>query len=294
MNANTLKIAIAQINCTVGDLAGNAAKIREAAEDACRRGADLLITPELALCGYPPEDLLLREDFYRACERELLALAEACRGIDVLVGHPLYADGETYNAASLLRDGQLAASYRKARLPNYEVFDEVRYFAACEKACVIDVRGVAVGVNICADVWEPGTATAAREAGAEVLLVLNASPFHMDKQDLRLEVVRERVAEAGLGVLYCNLVGGQDELVFDGASFALDADGSLSYQAAAFEERVDIVEFQAGRFRSEVKVERACIEAQVYEALKLGVRDYIGKNRFPGAILGLSGGSIPR
>ena len=290
MNTVILKIAVAQLNSTVGDLRGNAAKIRAAAHSARDTGVHLLVTPELSLCGYPPEDLLLREDFYFACERELSALATACVGIDVLVGHPLFADGEAYNAASLLRGGRVFATYRKNRLPNYEVFDEVRYFASGEEACVVEVQGVRVGINICADVWESGTASAARAAGAEVLLVLNASPFHMDKHNQRLDVLRERVSEAGIGVLYCNLVGGQDELVFDGGSFALDANGALSYQAPAFEERVDVVEYAAGHFHSPVKVARGSVEAEVYAALTLGVRDYIGKNGFPGAILGLSGG----
>ncbi|MBS1210159.1 MAG: synthase [Proteobacteria bacterium] len=290
MNTATLKIAVAQLNSTVGDLAGNAAKIRHAALQARTDGAHLLITPELALCGYPPEDLLLRADLFRACETELQDLAEACVGIDVLVGHPLAEEDQRYNAASLLRDGKVLATYRKQRLPNYEVFDEVRYFASGEAPCVVDVQGVSVGINVCADVWEAGTAEGARAAGADVLLVLNASPFHMDKHNLRLDVLRERTEQTGMAVLYCNLVGGQDELVFDGGSFALNADGSLAYQAPAFEERVDIVEFAHGRFRSEVKVARGSVEAEVYAALTLGVRDYIGKNRFPGALLGLSGG----
>lgn len=290
MDTATLKIAVAQLNCTVGDLTGNAAKIRAAALNAKQAGAHLVLTPELALCGYPPEDLLLRDDFFRACERELTRLAESCQGIDVLVGHPLLENGSRYNAASLLRDGKVFATYRKLRLPNYEVFDEKRYFASGETPCVVDVRGIQVGINVCADVWEDGTAEAAREAGADVLLVLNASPFHMEKQSLRLDVVRERVEASGLGVLYCNLVGGQDELVFDGGSFALNPDGSLVYQSAAFEERLDIVEFFHGSFLSDVKIERGCVEAEIYTALTLGVRDYIGKNGFPGVILGLSGG----
>lgn len=286
----TLRIAVAQINCVVGDLAGNAALIRDAAVSARSQGARLLLTPELSLCGYPPEDLLLREDFHAACARELQALAAACPGIDLLVGHPQLEAGEAFNAASLLRDGKILATYRKMRLPNYEVFDEVRYFTPGKDACVVDVAGVKVGVNICEDVWEAGAAEAARAAGAEVLLVLNASPFHMEKQAQRIEVMRARVTHAGIAALYCNLVGGQDELVFDGASFGLDADGALSYQAPAFETRLDIVEYAAGRFTSSVKVPRASVEAEVYEALKMGVRDYIGKNRFPGAIIGLSGG----
>ncbi|MEN3111367.1 NAD+ synthase [Uliginosibacterium paludis] len=286
----TLRIAVAQINCTVGDLAGNAALIREAAAAARGQGASLLLTPELSLCGYPPEDLLLRPDFHAACEQELDALAEASCGIDILVGHPLLESGEAFNAATLLRDGKRLATYRKMSLPNYEVFDEVRYFTPGEGACVVDVSGVKVGINICEDVWEAGAAEAARAAGAEVLLVLNASPFHMDKQSRRIEVMRARVQSAGIAALYCNMVGGQDELVFDGASFALDADGGLSYQAPAFESRLDLVGYENGRFTSTVNVPRASIEAEVYEALKTGVRDYVGKNRFPGVIIGLSGG----
>lgn len=286
----TLRIAVAQLNCVVGDLPGNAALILDAARQAQAGGAQLLITPELSLCGYPPEDLLLREDFHQACARELVALAQACRGIDVLVGHPLHADGELWNAASLLRDGRILASYRKARLPNYEVFDEERYFAAGSEPCVIEIAGLRAGINICADVWEPGTAMAAAEAGAQILLVLNASPFHMEKHGQRHEEMRQRVRESGLPLLYCNLVGGQDELVFDGGSFALSRDGSLAYQAPAFETSLGFVDYADGRFHSDENVPRASVEAEVYAALKLGVRDYIGKNRFPGAIIGLSGG----
>jgi len=286
----SLKIAIAQINCTVGDLAGNAARIAAAAREARALGADLLLTPELALCGYPPEDLLLRPDFYRACEHELKALAQDVRGIDVLVGHPEDQAGRRYNAASLLRDGHLAATYRKHRLPNYEVFDEERYFAAGEVPCVIAVKGVRVGVNICADVWEPGAADAARGAGAEILLTLNASPFHMNKQARRYEVLRKRIAATSIPVVYANMVGGQDELVFDGASFALDAGGRLTHQLPSFEECVDIVEYRDGHLLPGTLTAPQAIEAEVYAALKLGVADYLGKNGFPGAIIGLSGG----
>lgn len=286
----TLRIAVAQLNCTVGDLVGNAARILAAAATARERGARLLLTPELSLCGYPPEDLLLRPDFHQTCMDTLATLAADCGDLDLLVGHPLLEGGLAYNAASLLRGGRIAATYRKQRLPNYQVFDEVRYFTPGLGACVVEVDGVKLGINICEDVWEAGAVEAARASGAEVLMVLNASPFHMDKQTQRIDVMRERVASAGIAALYCNLVGGQDELVFDGASFALDADGSLSYQAPAFAEGVDIVDYAGGRFRSEVRVARGSVEAEVYEALKTGVRDYIGKNGFPGAIIGLSGG----
>ncbi|MEC5396802.1 NAD+ synthase [Uliginosibacterium sp. H1] len=286
----TLKIALAQINCVVGDVAGNAQRIRKAAEQAKARGAHLLLTPELALCGYPPEDLLLRDDFFRTCDRELAALAAATAGIDVLVGHPDECGGRRFNAASLLRDGRIVATYHKHRLPNYEVFDELRYFDSGAAPCVLDIRGIKVGVNICADVWEEGAAEAAAASGAELLLVLNASPYHMHKQASRYEVLRDRISHAHMAAIYCNLVGGQDELVFDGASFALDAGGALAYQAPAFAERLDVLEYAHGRIRGGEVTPPQSIEAEVYEALKLGVRDYLGKNGFPGAILGLSGG----
>ncbi|MEC5387765.1 NAD+ synthase [Uliginosibacterium sp. H3] len=285
-----MKVAVAQINSVVGDIAGNARLLREAALAARAAGADILLAPELALCGYPPEDLLTRPDFYRACEQELAALAEATQGIDVLVGHPELLGSVCHNAASLLRDGKVLHTYRKVRLPNYEVFDEVRYFKPGEGACVFEVKGVKVGVNICADIWERGPAEAAARAGAKLLLVLNASPYHMNKQQQRYEVLRERIADGGMAVVYCNLVGGQDELVFDGASFALNADGELAYQAPSFEERLDIIEYADGEIRAGVLVEPQSIEAEVYAALKLGVRDYLGKNGFPAAIIGLSGG----
>ena len=285
-----LKIAIAQINCTVGDLAANANSIVAAARRAQTLGAHVLVTPELGLCGYPPEDLLLRPDFYRACERELNRLAQTAP-IPVIVGHPEEAEnGKRYNSASLLRNGKVERTYRKYRLPNYEVFDEERYFESEGTPCVVEIEGVHCGINICADVWESGSVETAREAGAELLLVLNASPFHMNKQGERYDVLRERIAVAGIPAVYVNLVGGQDELVFDGASFALNADGQLTHQLAAFEEAIEIVQYRDGTIEPGIQVMHVPIEAQVYAALKLGVRDYLGKNGFPGAIIGLSGG----
>ena len=286
----TLKIAIAQINATVGDLAGNAARVLEFAQRAKAQGADLMLTPELVLCGYPPEDLLLREDFYVACARELDALAAAIDGIFVLVGHPLMEEGRAYNAASLLHDGVRVATYRKQRLPNYEVFDEERYFDAGDEACVVTINGVRCGINICADVWEAGTAVQASESGADLLLVLNASPYHIGKQEQRTGVLRERIAEASLPVIYANLVGGQDELVFDGGSLALDAHGEIVCQLPKFEEALAMLDYSAGALQPAVIAAERSIEAEVYQALVLGVRDYLGKNGFPGAIIGLSGG----
>ncbi|HUW36709.1 MAG TPA: NAD+ synthase [Rhodocyclaceae bacterium] len=291
---SSLKIAIAQSNCTVGDLAGNARLILAAAQRASAQGADLMLTPELALAGYPPEDLLLRPDFYRACAAEMRALAaaagERCPDLALLVGHPEEHQGGRYNAASLLRGGRIETTYRKHRLPNYEVFDEERYFDAGTEACVISVAGVRCGVNICADVWEPGAADAARDAGAELLLALNASPYHQNKQAQRYEVLRSRIKDTGMPVIYANLVGGQDELVFDGASFALDGQGALTHQLPAFAEALELVEYRDGEFQPGRIEAPLSPEAEVYAALRLGVADYLGKNGFPGVIIGLSGG----
>ncbi len=289
MAARALKVAVAQIDCTVGDLAGNASRILAAAQEAAALGADLLLTPELALAGYPPEDLLLRPDFYRACAAELSALAGRLP-LPALVGHPDTHDGGRHNAASLLRGGRVEATYRKHRLPTYEVFDEARYFRPGSAPCVFELGGVRCGVNICADVWEAAPAAAARNAGAELLLVLNASPYHMRKQDTRHATLRRRVEENGIPAVYCNLVGGQDELVFDGASFALDANGRLTHQLPAFVERVALVEIRDGQVLPGEQAAEQPIEAAVYAALVLGVRDYLGKNGFPGALIGLSGG----
>ncbi|MBD5801690.1 Glutamine-dependent NAD(+) synthetase [Azoarcus sp. Aa7] len=289
-HAQSLSIAVAQLNCTVGDLKANADRIIRALDQARSLGADLVLTPELALSGYPPEDLLLRPDFYRACAREVSRIAEHTQGITLVLGHPEARQAKRYNAASVIRDGRILTTYHKHRLPNYEVFDEERYFDHGRAACVFDLKGVKLGVNICADLWESGPAELARAEGAQVLLGLNASPYHMNKLQRRYEVLRERVGGTGLPVVYCNMVGGQDELVFDGASFALNADGSLAWQASAFDERLDIVCLHDGRWADGEQVEARPIEAEVYEAIKVGVRDYLGKNGFPGALIGLSGG----
>lgn len=286
----SVRIAVAQLNCAVGDLEGNARLIAEAAREACASGAELLLTPELSLCGYPPEDLLLRPDFFRASERQLLALARAVPELPMLVGHPLQREGHRYNAASLLSGGAVQATYLKHRLPNYEVFDEERYFDAGGEARVIDIGGLRLGINICADVWEPGAAEAAHAAGAQVLLALNASPFHLHKQARRYEVLRERVRHTGLPAIYCNMVGGQDELVFDGASFALDASGRLAWQAPAFESHLQVLELVGGDIRPAPVAAPQVLEQEVYNALVVGVRDYLGKNGFTGALIGLSGG----
>ena len=225
-----MKIAIAQINCTLGDLAGNAAKILAYAERAKRQGATLLLTPELSLCGYPPEDLLLRDGFYKACDVALNNLAQQVKGIAVVVGHPHELGGERFNAASVLMDGRIMATYHKRELPNYSVFDEERYFTRGVAPCVFELEGVKFALNICADIWQEHAAQRALNAGAQILLVLNASPYHLDKQQSRYEAIRDRTGETRLPVVYANMVGGQDELVFDGASFAMSSDGHLTHQ----------------------------------------------------------------
>ena len=285
-----MKIAIAQINCIVGDLAGNAAKILAYAERAKQLGAKLLLSPELGLCGYPPEDLLLRDGFCRACELTLHELAQQVHGIAVVVGHPHQVGENHYNAASVLRDGKIIATYFKHALPNHSVFDEERYFEHGELPYLFEMDGIQFALNICADIWEVHAARRARKAGAQVLLVLNASPYHLGKQLLRYETIRDRIGETGLAVVYANLVGGQDELVFDGASFVMDAHGKLTHQLPSFEEALGLVEIRGGKPMPGEIAPALTQEEIIYRTLCLGVKDYIGKNHFPGVLLGLSGG----
>ncbi|KXB30159.1 NAD synthetase [Dechloromonas denitrificans] len=285
-----MRIAVAQFNATVGDLTGNVERILKCAAQAKARGAQVLLTPELSLCGYPPEDLLLRPDFYRACHQALDDLASRVEGIVLVVGYPEESDGHCYNAAMVIENGQKKAVYRKIRLPNYEVFDEQRYFEAGSEACVVTIAGVRCGINICADIWEPGAFELACTAGAELMLVLNASPCHLEKHQQRAQVLGERIEATGVPAVYANLVGGQDELVFDGASFALDAHKVCRMRLPQFEEALGIVDFTAGNLQSADMASELSIEAEAYQALVLGVRDYIGKSGFKGAIIGLSGG----
>lgn len=274
----------------VGDLSGNRAKIIDYARRAQLLGASLLMTPELALSGYPPEDLLLRDDFNLACSVGLTKLSLAVQGITLLVGHPHQHNGQLYNAASILEDGKIVATYHKHALPNHTVFDEVRYFTAGDEALVFEHGGTKFGVLICADCWEEMPAQKAKKAGAEFLLALNASPYHIDKQATRVEVLGERVKETGLAIVYANMVGGQDELVFDGSSFVLDHTGNITQQLPAFTEILSIVEIAHHRPLAVDYKPALTPEASVYSALKLGLSDYVNKNGFPSVVLGLSGG----
>jgi NAD+ synthetase len=285
-----MKIALAQMNCTVGDLAGNVRKILDFSGMAKAGGASLLLTPELALSGYPPEDLLLRDDFYLASDAALDLLVKADVGITLVVGHPARQGDQHFNAASVIRDGAIVATYHKQKLPNYSVFDEVRYFSPGDVPLVFCHEGIRMGLLICADAWDSAPALQAKQAGAEVLLALNASPYHFDKQATRHEVLRNRVSETGLPMVYANMVGGQDELVFDGASFALNKNGDLVRQMAAFEEALGFIEFEGAQALTGGVAVDGGLESSVYKALCLGVHDYVEKNGFPGVLLGLSGG----
>jgi NAD+ synthase (glutamine-hydrolysing) len=288
-----VKVAIAQINSTVGDIAGNADRIVEFSRRAAQQGADIVVTPELSLVGYPPEDLLLRQAFYAKSDQALQTLAATLAAwpeMFVLVGHPVQRNGASYNAVSVLQGGAVFGTYCKGALPNDAVFDEKRYFTPSETPFVFDVKGTRFGINICEDTWWPDAPARARQAGAEVLLVPNGSPFHIDKQSLRYQKMRDNVSTQGLPLVFANLVGGQDELIFDGSSFVLDAAGEPAVQMPHAEEALQIVEFDGGRPLPQALPPALSTEAQVYQALVLGVRDYIGKNGFPGVLLGLSGG----
>ena len=308
----SLKICVAQLNYCVGDMPGNAQKIIAAARTAYLDGARLVLTPEMAICGYAAEDLFLRPSFIQACDdavnlvaRELAGL----KGLTVVVGTPTHGDSgkglrtksvevqQRHNAARVLREGRVIETYAKRELPNYQVFDERRYFTPGQGTCVFQAGegadAISVGLLICEDAWFEEPARLTRQAGAELLVVINASPFHVGKGGEREVMMRERCLATGLPLVYAHLVGGQDEIVFEGHSFALQADGTLSGRAESFKENLFVT--QAERVQGAIQLIATAVplrsnEADLWDALVLGVRDYLGKNGFPGAILGLSGG----
>ena len=288
------KIALAQINPLLGDLAGNAQLILEASAEAFKQGAKLVLTPELSLTGYPPEDLLLRPAFIEAAQQQLDKLMvelASFPGLTIIVGHPKKTSVGLQNFASVLRDGKVIAGYAKQELPNHEVFDEVRYFVPGKQACVFECDGIQYGLILCEDAWHAGPAKQAHSAGAQVLLVPNASPYHLKKEALRIEVLRQHIALTKMPLIYVNAVGGQDELVFDGGSFALDSQGELVMAMPQFETSLGFVSIDgAGDLEKSIITPPQSVEAQAYQALVLGVRDYVQKNKFPGVIIGLSGG----
>ena len=289
-----LSIAIAQIDPTVGDVAGNADRVRRARAEA--GGADLVVFPELALSGYPPEDLVLKPAFQEACREACEALAKetADGGPALLAGLPWREDGRLYNAVALLDGGEVAALRYKVLLPNYGVFDEKRVFDAGEMPGPVSFRDVRIGVPICEDIWQPSVVECLEENGAEMLLVPNGSPFETTKDDIRLNIAVERVVESGLPLAYVNQVGGQDELVFDGASFVLGRDRALRAQLPSWVESVALTRWERTAGGMECvggpMAEGGDDLADIYAAMMLGLRDYVNKNRFPGVVLGLSGG----
>jgi NAD+ synthase (glutamine-hydrolysing) len=292
---DNITIALAQLDLLVGDVAGNTQKILDYATRARDdRQADLVVFPELSICGYPPEDLLFHSGLRRRVGDALETIRDSVRDIAVLVGFPDYQDDDIFNACAVFKDGEVLTHYRKHLLPNYSVFDEKRYFTPGKDTAVFTLNGVRIGVTICEDVWERAPVAASRAAGAEVLLAINGSPYELDSQSKREEVVRQRVLEIGIPTVYLNMVGGQDELVFDGGSFAMDRGGEVVFRADAFKEEMYYLQLVAdGAGVAPQSAELAPLllkEQSVYEALVCGTRDYVGKHGFPGIVLGLSGG----
>jgi NAD+ synthase (glutamine-hydrolysing) len=292
-----LRCVMAQLNLVVGDVDGNTSRIVAAANEARDRyRADIVMLPELAVSGYPPEDLLFHSGMRLQVARSLERLKQEVRGITLIAGYPEYAGAKIFNAAIVIRDGRVLANHRKACLPNYRVFDEKRYFTPGTEPTIIEVHGVKAGVMVCEDAWDSGPARQARQAGAQVLLVINASPYEVDKQTQReQQVVRERVREAGVPVVFVNLIGGQDELVFDGNSFVMDAHGTVTQRAPAFTEGMYVVDLglDAAGVVHPIPSDIVPLQGQeesVYGALVQGTRDYVTKHRFPGVVMGLSGG----
>lgn len=293
---DTLKIMLAQLNPTVGDLVGNVARAREARAMAAEAGADLLMFSELFLTGYPPEDLVLKpafQDDVRAMTQEL-ARETADGGPALLIGCPWVEGGKLYNAVLLLEGGEVKAARYKHHLPNYGVFDEIRVFNSADLQGPFNFRGVKIGAPICEDIWYPDVVECLEETGAEILLVPNGSPFEAGKHDLRLQHAIKRVTESGLPLVYLNQVGGQDELVFDGSSFVLNKDLSLPIQMPSWREALVMTEWTKGPKGWTCAIgERAVFrdnDEAIYQACVLGLKDYVEKNRFPGVIIGLSGG----
>jgi len=288
-----MKLALVQFNPVVGDLVSNADRIIEFCHQASQQAADAIVFPELAITGYPPEDLLLRDDFIQRVEKELQRIADSEPSLSIIIGYPEKAEDGLFNSAAVLQGGSLVANYRKQQLPNYGVFDEKRYFQAGTHATVFKLAGETIGLSICEDIWTPTVCEQLQEAGASLIVNLNASPFELNKAQSREQVLQSRVAEAGLPIVYVNQVGGQDELVFDGASFVMNAQGDIVQNIAEYEEAIRFVDFNKGVVSSSehnVLAKPLPELASVYQALVLAVRDYVTKNGFNGAVLGLSGG----
>lgn len=293
----SIRIILAQQDFLVGDIEGNAEKVIHAINEARDdHQAQLIIFPELTLTGYPPEDLLFRDDLYARINSVLPTICARAKGIDVVIGYPAQEADGCYNRAAFIHEQKITHYADKQKLPNYQVFDEMRYFkAGAAKACVVDVHGIKMALTVCEDLWYPEPIAQAKAAGAEVVLSLNASPFANNKAELRTQILRQRMQETRLPIIYVNHVGGQDELVFDGGSMAINADEKIVRQAGFFSEELLAIDLTRDA-KNQIQIIPADLppplseEAAIYQALVLGLRDYIEKNHFPRAVLGLSGG----
>jgi NAD+ synthase (glutamine-hydrolysing) len=282
----SLSCVLAQKNWRVGDIEGNTQQIIDLIQS--HSSHDIIIFSELAICGYPPEDLLYREDFKIRCQQALSTIKQASKQCGIIVGHPHWQDGVIYNALSLFFDGQQLACYYKQQLPNYDVFDEKRYFTAGEQTCVVDFKGKKIGLLICEDLWQCAPIDRVGASGANLVISINASPYAMEKHKYRQTLIKQHALRTGLPIIYVNQIGGQDELVFDGSSFVCNEKGDVVHQLNSFEEQISI--FQLNDNHKPISISERDPLAEVYDALVLATRDYITKNGFQGAVLGLSGG----
>ena len=296
MTNKNVQIALAQINLCVGDIKGNTKLIIEnilRAKDVCF--ADIVIFPELAITAYPPEDLLLRPALHSQIKNSLKNIGKASNGISVVIGYPLFLECKLYNSCSLITDGEIKGTYHKHRLPNYGVFDEKRYFQPGNEMIIFDLHGIPTALSICEDIWGKEPSQKAKEAGAKLMININASPFHSEKAGLREDMLKLHAQESGLDIIYTNLIGGQDELIFDGGSMAVNRKGNIIFQAPQFTEDIYLIKYSEAhddKFSIPDDVVHQALSKQetIYNALILGVKDYVHKNGFTGAVIGLSGG----
>ena len=292
---NKISIVLAQLDLAVGDISGNTKLIIDSCEKAKNQhNADLIIFPELSISGYPPEDLLLHSGFKRRINDALNSIKDEVAGISALIGFPDYNDDSIYNACAVFRDKEEIVKYRKEALPNYSVFDEKRYFTSDEQPTVFELKGKKIGINICEDIWHKSAAMKAKESGADLIIVINGSPYEKDGQSKRENIVKQRALQTDLPIVYLNMIGGQDELVFDGSSFIMSKNGEIKYRATSFEESMDLFEFELINnecvpIKSNIS-SKLRVEESVYKALVRGTKDYIEKHKFSGVVMGLSGG----
>lgn len=294
VSGQNIEVCLAQLNMLVGDITGNTEQVLSVSQAALESGAQVVVFPELTLTGYPPEDLLLRSSLTPRIDQALLRICQAALPIYIVLGYPKSIAGQLFNMAGVYYKGECLGEYAKQHLPNFQVFDEKRYFHAGSSACVIDILGIPTALSICEDIWQPGTMTQAKAAGASWMLNLNASPFHIDKPLHRQSLLKARALEGDMPIVYVNQVGGQDELVFDGGSLVVDAKGALCAQVKTYENKLGYAQFQFADKRcvaidGQLDGERSYLDS-IYQTLVLGVQDYVNKNGFKGVLLGLSGG----